>query len=182
MNNINVNELKENKFRLLIRSLPNTIYFSRSVNLPGINQSSIDVSSPINNYNLGSSRLVYDELSVEFAIQESLENYLEIFNWIVSITAPEKYEQYQSFKIEKAEDPRKYNTSPYKPYNKNVSDATLITLSNSHNSYLEFSFKNIFPISLSGINFNEATDSNNVLFATATFKIDSFSLSNKILS
>lgn len=175
-NSININELKENKFKFLIQSIPNTIYFVRKANLPGISSPAIEVPNRFNYINVGGKKVNYEDLTVEFAVQEDLKNYLEIFNWILSIAAPENEDQYLSFRPNNLKTSIKNeSTMAYKDHDI-YSDATLVTLKNSHNAEIAFSFTNIFPTALSGIDFNVATEENDVLFATATFKIQSFNL------
>ena len=61
----------------------------------------------------------------------------------------------------------KYGASPLGPI---FSDATLNVLTSKNNANIEVRFNNVFPISLSGLNFNQQADDIDYLTAPVSFK------------
>jgi len=132
--------------------MANTEYFCTAANLPGISLSSID--TPYKGVNLGMTgdRLTFEDLSVTFNITENLENYIEIYNWMVNVIQAKDAEGY------------KY-------------DARLLILTSHNNVAKEISFQEIFPTSLSSIEFNAQSGSLEYVQATVTFKYTLFEFS-----
>ena len=149
----NKNFLSPIGFTLKIDSnMANTEYFSTAVNLPGISLSPVEV--PYKGVNLGMTgdRLTFEDFSITFNITENLENYIEIYNWMVNIIQAKDSEGY------------KY-------------DERLLILTSHNNVAKEISFQEIFPTSLSSIEFNAQSGSLEYVQATVTFKYTLFEFS-----
>jgi hypothetical protein len=149
----NKNFLSPIGFTLKIDSnMANTEYFCTAANLPGISLASID--SPYKGVNLGMTgdRLAFEDFSITFNITENMENYIEIYNWMHDILqAPDA----ESFKY----------------------DARLMILTSHNNVVKEISFQEIFPTSLSSIEFNVQSGDLTYVQATVTFKYTLFEFS-----
>lgn len=164
-----LNELTENKFRLVFKRLPLVSYNSQELNLPGISQTVQQIHTPQNYRNVGGVKLNYEEFTLTFKVDENLKNYIEIFNWLHGITAPQHSDQFKQL-IETnpgsiVNNPKQYNI---------FSDATVIVLSNALNPNVYVHFKNMIPVSLTGLNFNLTSSSPEIVRASATFAYDSY--------
>jgi hypothetical protein len=149
----NKNFLSPIGFTLKIDSnMANTEYFCTAANLPGISLSSID--APYRGVNLGltGDRLVFEDFSITFNITENMENYIEIYNWMHDIVQAPKAEGF------------KY-------------DARLMILTSHNNVVKEILFQEIFPTSLSSIEFNAQSGDLTYVQATVTFKYTLFEFS-----
>jgi hypothetical protein len=58
--------------------------------------------------------------------------------------------------------------------NKHFSDATLTILSGLNNPILRIQYLNVFPLSISDINFDTTQSADTILTATATFRYQSY--------
>lgn len=143
----NTNLLSPVGFKLTInrQKYANTEYFITNFSLPEITAGEVQL-----NFRGGigfqtSESRQFGALSLTFAIDEDMKNYTEIFDWL------------------------KDNTETYE-------DADMIlSVMTSHNTVnKQFQFKNAFPTSLSGVDFN--VQSNDVEYAKAevTFRYDEF--------
>ena len=149
----NKNFLSSIGFTLKIDSnMANTEYFCTAVNLPGISLSPVD--SPYKGVNLGMTgdRLTFDDFSITFNITENMENYIEIYNWMHNIIQATDAEGF------------KY-------------DARLMILTSHNNVGKGIAFQEIFPTSLSSIDFNTQSGSIEYVQATVTFKYTLFEFS-----
>ena len=144
----NKNFLSPVGFQLKINSskYPNLEYFCTATSLPGINMSEAPV--PYKGANIGfvGDRIAFDDLVVKFNVTENMENYLETFNWIHDIV------------------------NGNKENNEMQSDATLVILNSHNNKTKEVEYKDIFPISLSGLEFDVNQGDIEYLSAEVTFK------------
>lgn len=151
----NPNKLQENKFRFAILKLPNVEYWTQAATLPGISQTPLYRETPLNKIPYGSTKLEFDpNFQLDFGVDEDLENYLEIFNWMVGITFPESYDQYKDLlKENELVAPRGVI-----PEAQIYSDARLLLYSSQFNINFEVVFEDIFPTSLSALEFTHKTE------------------------
>jgi hypothetical protein len=149
----NVNNLTNVKFLLIIPSLRNIEYKCQSVNLPGFSIPVVDQSSPSLTIQVPGTGINYNKLRVTFLVDETLDNYLDIYNWAFQIA-----------------EPLGALTSQYPKKSKDIfKTITLQVLSNKDNATLAFEFYNTFPVSLSDLVFDTTIDDIEYLTATVTF-------------
>jgi hypothetical protein len=159
----NVNPLYADKFKFIINEARNVEFFCFRVNLPGISQNPISIPTPVNPHYVGGKKLYYEDLELSFRVNEDLANYKEIFNWMVGITGPQSTDQFKNFNT---------NRQSVTIANKYEiwSDGTLFSLTNSSNPNIIINFKNLQPISLSGLQM-DSTDFQTVV-ASVGFRYD----------
>ena len=86
----NLDYIHSSQFRFLITKLPTVEYFVTSVNLPQISLSGeAEINTPFKEISLGGDTVIYEDLSVEFLVDEDLKNWLEVYEWIQGIGFPE---------------------------------------------------------------------------------------------
>ncbi|MDX8384525.1 MAG: hypothetical protein R8M45_10625 [Ghiorsea sp.] len=107
-----------------------------SSSLPNISLAAVTTPSNFHDLKIPSNKYVFDPISVEFAIDENLEGYMEIFDWIFQI---------RSGTITSIAD--------------QTSDATLSILTNNMTPLFDFVFHGLFPVSLSELNFSAQSSS-----------------------
>ena len=132
----NLNQLNIVSFETNFTRMPGVNYFCKRVNIPGITLGSSLLSNPFANIPIEGDTLIFEDLNVEFLVDEDLQNYLEIYNWLNSIGFPEKFEDYNA------------QTENIK------SDISIIVHTNKSNPNYQVTFKDVFPVSLSGISFD----------------------------
>ena len=153
------------QFRWQINQLPLVEFFNVSANLPGISMSpTIQHTTLGRDIPVHGDKVDFEELSITFMVDEYLENYITLHNWLLAIGFPKSRDQFKNWKTETstAHAPASAAQSLY-------SDAVLSILSNKNNPIVRVMFSDVFPLSLSGIDYSqEATDTEYVR-ATATF-------------
>ena len=161
----NVNNLRGDKFKLVFQEIPHVSFFTGGLNLPGLSQNAQQIENPINRFYLGSNKVTFETFNISFRVDEDLKNYREIFNWMKGITAPTDTDEFKKF-IEGKN--KLQNKMTYNVY----SDATLVSLTNSHNKNINIFFRDMMPISLSGLDFSN--ENNQIINATASFNYLSY--------
>jgi hypothetical protein len=134
----NINPLSPNGFLFNIQKLPKISFFCQSVNLPGITLGAPEFGNPFNIAPIPGETLTYDQLTVQFLVDENMENYQSIYNWIVALGFPESYDQYITFTGN--------DTANYSELAKNYSDATLQILTANNATAKTVQFIDLFPI------------------------------------
>lgn len=154
----NMNFLSPLNFKFQMKRSPNLNFFVQKINLPGLSLPNIDVNTPLVRIPYTGDHLLYDELTVEFKVDEDLGNYLEIHNWLRSL-GKVSFNEYKDIKTKLLYTGESLN-----------SDISLTLLTSYKNPNFEIIFNDAFPISLSGLDFSSTSEDINYLEATATFK------------
>ena len=155
----NINFLSPLGFRFKLTRAPNLNFFVTDVVLPSITLGSIEVPTPFKFVSLANNKLDFGDLGITFRLDEDFESYFEIYNWLIALGFPDNFDQYAS--IKNAPKGSKYTE---------FSDATLTVLSSDMVPNLEITFENLFPISLSDINFTVSDIDVNYVNMTVYFK------------
>ena len=171
------------QFKFNILKLPKVEYFCTAVNIPGITLGGAPVQqTPFKDIPLPGDKLTYEPLSMTFIVDENLENFQEIHGWLVGLGFPRDYREFRDL-ISSGNDrfPAK-NTSVSTEIGKvkygtpNVggtySDATLTVLTSKNNPQVEVRFRNVFPTSLTGLDYNQQATDVEYLTATVSFNYE----------
>jgi len=160
------------QFRFNLLKIPTVEYFVTQVNVPGINFSGdATMNTRFKSIAFMGDTLDFSDLEVTFLVNEDLSNYREIHDWMVGIAFPKNTQQFADAVSADAET-RPSSGSKLASPQVLQSDATLTILTNKNNPNLRVNFKNCYPSSLSGLNYNAQTSDSEQLTATATFKYD----------
>ncbi len=137
----NFNTLYGQNFVFDIHRLRELNYFCTSVVLPGISFINVDVPTMFKTMPEPGDLLVFEPITITFIVDENLLNYRTIFEWMVGLTFPNNFSQYETLK----------NTS----LGNNVkSDCVLHILDNKKQENIQAYFTDAFPISLSPLQFD----------------------------
>ena len=107
----------------------------------------------------------YANLQIEFIVDENLENYMQIYNWMRAISTPDEYET----RFKWIEDNRKDRLESDRAQTL-VSDGTLQVLNNNNQANFDVTFRDVFPVSLSTLSFDVTQSDNNYFTASVTFQ------------
>ena len=91
----NLNYFIPTGFKFMIDKIPNVNFFCQSCNLPGLSAGQFLQVTPLRDMPIAGDKVQMNELRVRFVIDEELQNWLEIYNWIKTITFPDNQEQYK---------------------------------------------------------------------------------------
>ena len=155
----NTSFLQTTRYTFIVPNLPFAKYFCQSINLPGVTSSEIEVSTPFSSIYRHPTKLSYESFSISFLIDEDLKVWEETYKWIVSLTRPENFNQYVKN--------QKNNNLPYQ-------DGMLTINTNANIPNIRIKFRNVFPISLSGIQFGTINSADTTPTADLTFRYDLF--------
>ena len=160
----NTNYLQPTKYLLTFDRIGSTQYFCQSVNIPGVSIGQALISTPSVDVYAPGNKLTFNQLNIDFAVDEKLDSWRQIYDWFRSIAAPESFSERK-----RLTDIQNQNRSGGL---KNYGDATLTVLNNLNNPTLRVRFVNAFPISLSDIQFDTKMTADDIVYATATFVFD----------
>jgi len=158
------NFLSPINFKFQIFRAPNVNFFVQKVNIPGFSLPAINVGNPLIGFPYPGDHLIYKELSINFKVDENLQNYLEIYNWLKSI-GKQDYASYQTINSN-----QEYSGLGIR------SDIVLTILTSERNPNYKITFKDAFPINLDSLDFNSTFEDVNYLETSAQFKFVSYDI------
>ena len=157
-----VNFLQANGFRFNVQRAPTVGFFGNAINVPGIELGVAQQSTYLKDIPRPGEVLDFNNLTLRFLIDENLGNYLEIQKWMRGIGFPESLQQIYDFQKEGNMDNNGGDLDLY-------SDGTLTILNGINKPLFSVHFKDMFPISLSDINFDATVTDAEFLTADVTF-------------
>ena len=157
----NRNFLSPVGFRFTLAKEPKVAFFSNSVRIPEITLGTTLQPSYLKDVDVPGDKLTYGDFSLRFLVDENLVNYMAIHNWITGLGYPESTDQFKSLTT---------NSDGETDLLEQFSDGSLHILNSNYRTVATVKFRDLFPISLSSLDF-EATDTDvNYFTAEVTFK------------
>jgi hypothetical protein len=145
----NINMLSPTGFKLTINreKFANTEFFITSFGIPSLSAGEVQTNFQNNIGFTPGEALTYESLSLRFVIDEDMNNYTEMFNWM------------------------KANTDTVERH-----DMILSIMTNKNLVNKQFQFKDAFPTALSGVEFNAQATDVEYLQADVTFRYNEFAI------
>ena len=168
--NININPLRLTQFQFQIEKLPDLTYFVQSVQVPEISLGVSTQATSVHDLKIPGETLEYSSLTVEFIVDEELKNWNAIYFWMVAMGYPEGHQLYTQYMEQNV------NKSRASELSKGYSDGSLMLLDSANSPKQVFTFVDMFPISLSGFQFNQSSTSADVATAQATFEYSYYTI------
>jgi hypothetical protein len=161
----NRNFLSPTGFKFSLTRTPKVAFFCNQANIPDLNLGIAIQPSYTKMLPTPGDIIEFGDLSLRFLVDENLENYMEIQNWIRGLGFPEDLKQFDD--LEKSGVSR----GNYERDRQNIySDGTLQVLTSSQIPNFQIRFQDLFPYSLSTMTF-DATDTDIQYFtADVSFK------------
>ena len=151
-------------FKFSLNRCPKVDFLCNSANLPSVNLGFAEQATYLKNIPVPGDKLQYDDLRISFMVDEDMENYLQIYQWITSLGFPESIGQYSELLANKT-----VINDPSDPQNER-SDGNIQILNSNLLPSVLIKFKDLFPVSLSGVPFNATAEDQQYFTAEATFK------------
>ena len=162
----NTNLLQPTKFLLVFDRLPTVQFFCQSVNIPGVSVGQAPVNFPSLMVYSPGNQLAYNNFNIDFLVDESMTTWQEIYNWFRSFSGPDGTAERNQLSNVSSQ-----GKSTQKPW---YSDATLTILSALNNPVVRVQFINMFPVSISDLNFDTKQSADDILVGTANFVYEQF--------
>ena len=165
----NINPLSPNSFTFSIAKLPNVSFFCQRVQVPAISLASIDRSTPFAVTPIPGEIMNFSELTIQYLVDDRMDNYKAIYSWMTALAFPDNYEQYSTYIG--TEDGEAFNELA-----RNYSDATLGINDALNNTTNQLYFKDIYPVALDPIQMESTAMDVNYVIGSATFKYTYFNI------
>ena len=164
-------------FKLILTKTPKVDFLCQSANIPQISMGTAIQPTYLKDIAVPGDKVLYDDLRVRFLVDEQMENYLSIYNWMTGLGYPENAGQFRQLKkddlrtdasVSDDADPRYFE----------FSDATLQILSSNYKPSILVNFKDAFPTTLSTLDFDVSTRDYAYFTAEVSFKYTIFTITD----
>jgi hypothetical protein len=153
----NQNFLSPLNFKFILKRAPHVNFFVQKISVPSINLPSTYAPNPLLRIPQYGDHLEFEELSVSFRVDEDLQNYMELQNWLRAVGK-------QSYKLHSD-----LSSNPTISGESLRSEISLTILSSAKRPNYEIVFEDAFPIKISGMSFDSSLDDVSYMEAEATF-------------
>lgn len=147
-------------FSFSIARFPKVSFFSNSASIPQITLGGAEQSNYLKSIMHPGDRIEYGELPIDFLVDEDMLNYTLIHNWMTGLGFPESMQQFVDFTT---------GENGERDLRLQYSDATLKILNSNYNTIAQVKFWDLYPTSLSALDFTATETDVNYFTASVTF-------------
>ena len=148
-------------FKFTLSKFPKVSFFSNTARIPDITLGTVIQSNYLKDIDVPGDKLTYGELNVRFLVDENLENYMAMHNWLTGLGFPESAQEF----INKTTD-----ENGQRDLKEQYSDGSLHILNSNYNDIAIVKFKDLFPTYLTSLEFDATESDVNYFTADITFK------------
>jgi hypothetical protein len=157
----NRNFLSPVGFKFTLSKDPKIPFFCNSARIPDISLGSAIQATYLKDIDVPGDKLTYGDFSLRFLVDENMENYMAVHNWLTGLGFSETTQQFKDLVID---------ANSVRDLKYQFSDGSLHILNSNFRDAAIVKFKDLFPVSLTSLDF-ESTDSDISYFtAEVTFK------------
>ena len=166
------------QFRFKITKLPLVEFTIQTANIPSVTLDEVQQPTRLKPIALPGSTLSFGNLDLTFLVDENLNNYKELHDWLIGLGTPESDSQFSAL-LESGSDRFSGSTARSVPTGSNAasplnegaiySDATLTVLNSKNIPKTEIRFRNVYPTLLTGISYDIKANDVSYIQASATF-------------
>jgi len=166
------------QFRFKMTKLPQVEFFVQTANIPGITLDEVQQPTRLKAIALPGSTLSFANLDLSFLVDENLNNYKELHDWLIGLGTPESDSQFAGLLTTGSDrfpgstaSSAATGSNTAQPLNEGgiYSDATLTVLNNKNVAKTEIRFKNVYPTSLGSLSYDIKANDVDYLQVQASF-------------
>lgn len=160
----NRNFLSPVGFKFTLAKEPKVNFFCNSARIPEITLNILQQPTYLKDLDIPGGKLQYGDLNLRFLVDEDLVNYMAIHNWLTGLGFPESTQDYRDLLTNEDD-----LTQPLDP-KRAFSDGSLYILDSNFNTNAIVKFKDLFPVSLTSLEFDSTQTDIQYFTAEVSFK------------
>jgi hypothetical protein len=167
----NRNFLSPTGFKFVLNRSPKVAFFCNQANIPDLFLGVASQPNYLRDIPTPGDKIEFGDLSLRFLVDENLENFMEIQNWIRGLGYPESVQEFRNLEAEGLTQGR------YIQDKQNIySDGTLQVLNSNLVANFNVNFKDLFPYSLTTLTFDATNTDIQYFTADVSFKYTSYNI------
>jgi hypothetical protein len=167
----NRNFLSAVGFKFTLAKYPKVDFFSNSARIPEISLDVARQSTYLKDIDIPGEKLNYGDLTLRFMVDENMENYISIYEWLTGLGFPETTSQFRTLTTD---------DGGVRDQKEAFSDGTLRILNSNFREVAKVKFLDLFPTSLSSLDFDATSTDINYFTAQVSFKYTVYQLTSSI--
>jgi hypothetical protein len=150
-------------FQFQLVKYPKVSFFCQSANIPGITLAVATQSTRWNAIPHPGDEISFEDLNLEFIVDENMTNYITVHNWTRNLGHPYSSRDIQQLPGEDLED-------------KTYSDGILFILDSNFNKKFKVVFQDLFPTNIGPLRFQSNIQEVQYFTVTSTFKYTKYDI------
>jgi hypothetical protein len=167
----NRNFLSPIGFKFTLNKAPKVAFFSNASNIPRIDLGVANQANYLRDIPQPGDKMEFEDFTLRFLVDENLENYMEIQNWIRGLGFPESLKEIYEL--------QESDTNNQISMRNIYSDGTLVVLNSNNNSNFQIVFRDMFPFALSSLEFDATSQDVEYFTAEVSFKYTMYNIVDK---
>ena len=157
----NRNFLSPTGFKFVLNRAPKVSFFGNEANIPELNLGVAEQPTYLKDIPLPGDKVTFGDFNLRFLVDENLENYMAIHNWLTGLGFPETPDQ---FKKQLVDD------EGLTDLKEQWSDGTLSILNSNYRTTARVKFSDLFPVALTSLDFDATNSDIEYFTADVSFK------------
>ena len=166
----NRNYLSPVGFRFTLAKTPKAVFFCNSARIPEISLDLARQPNYLKDIDVPGEKLTYGDLTLRFLVDENLENYMSIHNWLTGLGYPETTQQFKDL----------ITSDGIQDQKEAFSDGSLYILNSNYRESAVVKFKDLFPVSISSLEFDSTMSDIQYFTAEVSFKYTVYTITSSI--
>ena len=132
-------------FKFTLAKYPKVSFFSNSARIPELSLGTAIQPSYLKDIDVPGEKLTYGDLNVRFLVDENMENYMAMHNWLKGIGFPETPQQFKD---------QTTDSDGIRDEKGVFSDGSLHILNSNFQNVAIVKFQDLFPVGLTSLEFD----------------------------
>ena len=148
-------------FKFTLAKYPKVTFFSNSARIPELSLGTATQPSYLKDIDIPGEKLTYGDLVIRFLIDENMQNYMAMHNWLKGIGFPETPQQFKD---------QTTNADGVRDEKEVFSDGSLHILNSNFKDVAIVRFNDLFPVGLTSLEFDATETDINYFTAEAVMR------------
>ena len=165
----NRNFLSPIGFKFALGKTPKVDFFCTNTRIPELSLGLARQPSYLKDLDIPGEKLTFGDLTLRFLVDENMENYMAVHNWLTGLGFPETPQQF----IDKTTD-----SDGIRDLEEQYCDGGLHILNSNLRDVAVVKFQNLFPVSLTSLSFDATETDINYFTASAAFRYTVYNITD----
>ena len=157
-------------FKFTLAKYPKVDFFSNSARIPELSLGTAIEPSYLKDIDIPGEKLTYGDLTIRFLVDENMENYMAVHNWLKGVGFPETPQQFKD---------QTTNPDGVRDEKLVFSDGSLHILNSNFQDVAIVKFQDLFPVGLTSLEFDATETDINYFTAEVSMRYTVYNIFDK---
>ena len=157
-------------FKFTLAKYPKVDFFSNSARIPELSLGTAVQPSYLKDIDIPGEKLTFGDLTIRFLVDENMDNYMAVHNWLKGIGFPETPQQFKD---------QTTDSDGLRDEKELFSDGSLHILNSNFQDVAIVKFNDLFPVGLTSLEFDATETDINYFTAEVVMRYTVYSIFDK---